>query len=91
MKLSLGQRYGLLAAILVVATIACGGVLPAIGRLPSVAGWIERNESRGIDPSARYYTDHPACDRLLERLEEARTAHPDAFYSASKSSRIGCQ
>jgi hypothetical protein len=71
-------------AVIVLATIATWGVvLPRLERLASVAERIKRNESRGIDPSARYFTDHPASGRHQERIERLVVEHRDAFWRPS--------
>ena len=65
------------AAILIVWTL----VLPWIGSRPSVRSQIEHLNRRGIDPSALYYTDLEAMERLESEVVEISRAHPDAFWS----------
>jgi len=62
-------RLALLAAAAAILWLA---VLPFIGREPGVRRYIERNESLGIDPSAKFYTELPAMPAIVERVEAAR-------------------
>ncbi|MBA3480802.1 MAG: hypothetical protein H0T51_03210 [Pirellulales bacterium] len=66
---------------LCIAAIAAGWLLllPWAARTPSVRGMIERNESLGIDPSAKFYSELPAMPAILDRVTEIRRRHGDAF------------
>lgn len=55
-------------------------VLPRLARVDSIARQMEFFESRGIDPSARYYTDQPAGWRNAAVMEEKLQQNPDAFW-----------
>jgi hypothetical protein len=46
--------------------------LPWIATQPSTAERLRFLEERGIDPSAMYYTELDAMDRILDRLERPR-------------------
>jgi hypothetical protein len=50
--------------------------LPRIGRMPAVRATIEHNESAGIDPAAKFYSEVPAMPRILERVRRARAVGP---------------
>ena len=54
-----------LTAWVVVATSFWLVALPRIGELPAVRTTIRRNESLGIDPSAKFYSELPAMPRFL--------------------------
>ena len=58
-----------------------GMVLPRVARLESVAKDMQFLESRGIDPSARYYTDQPIGWRSAAAIEEKLRASPAAFWT----------
>ncbi len=63
----------------VIATVWLG-VLPRVARLEPVAKGMHFLESRGIDPSARYYTDQPIGWRSAKVIEEKVRAEPQAFW-----------
>ena len=60
--------------------VVWGMVLPRVARLGPVAGDMEFLESRGVDPSARYYTDQPIGWRSAAAIEEKVSAEPEAFW-----------
>ncbi|HEY5311892.1 MAG TPA: hypothetical protein VIK18_05210 [Pirellulales bacterium] len=68
----------LLAAAAVVAVVWLG-ILPYIGSLPPIRTYIERNDSRGIDPSAKFYTELPGMPRFAARIDDARRRDAAAF------------
>jgi len=51
-----------------------------VARLEPVAKDMQFLESRGIDPSARYYTDQPVGWRSAAAIEEKLNASPAAFW-----------
>ncbi len=59
-------------------------VLPRVAQMPNVASRIRFMESRGIDPSARFYSELPCAmpnaDEIARRMQES----PDAFWSFKK-------
>jgi hypothetical protein len=55
-------------------------VLPYISQQAGVRTYIERNETLGIDPSAKFYTELPAMPALLDRAESVRRRNRDAFW-----------
>ena len=61
-----------------------GFVLPRVARIEPVARDMQFLESRGIDPSARYYTDQPIGWRSAAAIEEKVSAEPAAFWGGSK-------
>jgi len=50
------------------------GVLPWLGRLPSVESRRQWLDERRIDPSAMFYTELEAMDPILKRLESPADA-----------------
>jgi hypothetical protein len=64
------------AAALIACTAAAAVVwlalLPQLAELPRVRAMIARNESLGIDPSAKFYSELPAMPRLVDQVRSAR-------------------
>jgi len=54
-------------------------VLPRIGALPPVRDYISRNESLGIDPSVKFYSELPAMRSIQFRVEEIRRSQAESF------------
>ena len=54
-----------------IGTVWCIG-LPYLASRQSMRAYTQWLDERGIDPSAMYYTELPAMDRILERLERTR-------------------
>ena len=71
------------SVILIVWTL----VLPWIGSWKSVQSQIEYLDRNGIDPTALYYTDLEAMERLESNVAAVSQAHPDAFWSISSAPR----
>ncbi|MHB0954982.1 MAG: hypothetical protein ACYC6N_20115 [Pirellulaceae bacterium] len=71
--------WRLLAACLMIVSIWIG-LLPALGRTPSVRTHIERNADGGIDPSAKFYSELPRMPLILERVESAHRRAGSAFW-----------
>ena len=61
-----------LAGCLAAAAILWLAVFPRIGAMPGVRQTIQRNESLGIDPSAKFYSELPAMPRIVEQVRDAR-------------------
>jgi hypothetical protein len=55
--------------------------LPRLGRQPAIQHSIERNESLGIDPSAKFYTELPGMPDFYDRTDSARRRNAAAFGS----------
>jgi len=55
--------------------------LPLLGSRPAIQRSIERNESLGIDPSAKFYTELPGMPDFYDRTDSARRRHAAAFGS----------
>lgn len=49
-----------------------GFVLPGMNRVPGIASRIIDLQSKGIDPSAMYYTDLEIAEEISFRAEHAR-------------------
>jgi len=58
-------------------------VLPWLGRQPAVRAHIERNESQGIDPTAKFYTETESTRHALTRLHSLERREPGALWAAS--------
>jgi hypothetical protein len=67
-------RLGPGVLIACVAAVAVGwlAVLPLVGKLPAVRTMIDRNNSLGVDPSAKFYSELPAMPRLVDQVRDAR-------------------
>ncbi|HEX4147221.1 MAG TPA: hypothetical protein VHY91_27235 [Pirellulales bacterium] len=69
--------------------LACGaiialvwlGALPLLGRQPAIRHHVERNQSLGIDPSAKFYTELPGMPDFFDRTDTARRQHAATFGS----------
>ena len=70
-------------AIVLTVGVIWGVVLPQITRFRAVAEWIDRNESQGIDPSAKFYTEHDAYPGFVHRINQLRESHDEAFWRPS--------
>ena len=55
-------------------------LLPFLSTQPTIAARIERLESKGIDPSAMFYTELDIMDDISHRWEESKAKHPDALW-----------
>jgi hypothetical protein len=55
------------------------GALPLLGRRPAMHDYIERNQSLGIDPSAKFYTELPGMPDFFDRTDSARRRGRGAF------------
>lgn len=47
-----------------------GWGLPWIAQLPTIDKRLQFLDERGIDPSAMYYTELDAMDKILQRIEQ---------------------
>jgi hypothetical protein len=61
----------LLAAAAVIAAVWLG-ILPYVGSRPTIRAYIARNDSLGIDPSAKFYTELPGMPQFAARIDDAR-------------------
>ena len=75
---SQGRWFRLLAATAVVAGIWLVG-LPRLAEQPAVRHYIDDNEARGIDPSAKFYTELPGMPAFYSRVQDARRRDRAAF------------
>jgi len=68
-------------ALCTAALAACWLVLlPLVGQAPEVRDMIERNESLGIDPSAKFYSELPVIPEVLRRMRVHHRRAPTAFW-----------
>jgi hypothetical protein len=74
------RGWGWLVGVCAVLVGVWGFVLPRVARLEPVAKDMQFLESRGIDPSARYYTDQPVGWRSAAAMEKKLDASPAAFW-----------
>jgi hypothetical protein len=77
------RRWFRLIAVSAAVVAVWGYVLPRVARWEPVAEDMRFLESRGIDPSARYYTDQPVGWRSAATIEEKVSAQPEAFWGGS--------
>lgn len=61
-----------LAAIAAAIAAAWLLLLPLVARTPTVERHIRRNESHGVDPSAKFYSELPAMPELWQRIKRAQ-------------------
>jgi len=59
-------------------------VLPALGQLASVRHRIDGNHAAGINPTAVFYTDHPAMTDIERRIAAKVDAPSAWFWKRSK-------
>lgn len=76
------QRWSSFGLAVSLFALAWTTLLPWIGSLDSVRNRIDSLAEQGVDPSALYYTDLPAMERIVSRVSAARRANPEAFWSA---------
>lgn len=57
-----------LAVVTTCMVVAWLVVLPQIGEFPHVRAMIDHNDERGIDPTAKFYTELPMMGRVRERI-----------------------
>ena len=62
-------------------------VLPWIGSRPSVRMQIEYLDRDGVDPTALYYTDLEAMERVESDIAAISQSHPDAFWRIGSAAR----
>ena len=72
-------RRSLAACCLIVALLWLG-VLPAISNRPQIQSEIRDLESRGIDPSAMFYTELDVMDEVLGRIDRFHRRYPSALW-----------
>jgi hypothetical protein len=68
-----------LLATAVLVTAVWLGILPYVGSRPGIRAYIEQNDSAGIDPSAKFYTELPGMPGFLTRIDDARRRDGAAF------------
>jgi hypothetical protein len=57
-----------LALITACAAVVWLVVLPRVGEVEHVRAMIDHNEARGVDPSAKFYSELPMMPRVRERI-----------------------
>lgn len=82
-QMAMMRRLCWLLAVSAAVAAVWGYVLPRVARFEPVARDMQFLESRGIDPSARYYTDQPVGWRSAATIEEKVRAEPEAFWGGS--------
>jgi len=73
-------RCQLLAGLVAVLVVWCG-LLPALSRTTEMRQRIEFLESRGINPSAKFFTEQEAGWRNAADVERRIRQHPEAFWA----------
>ncbi len=56
-------------------------LLPRLEKVGAARTYIERMQARGINPSAVYYTEHPASRDWERTIRERIRRNPDSFWS----------
>jgi hypothetical protein len=56
-------------------------LLPRLEKFGAVRTFIERMQEQGINPSAVYYTEHPASRDWERTIRERIARNPDIFWS----------
>ncbi len=82
-QMAMKRRLCWLLAVSAAVVAVWGYVLPRVARWAPVAEDMRFLESRGIDPSARYYTDQPVGWRSAAAIEEKVSAEPEVFWGGS--------
>jgi hypothetical protein len=86
---SKARGYLALATTALVAIAVWGVILPRLARLPAVVAWTLRNNALGIDPSAKFYTEHEAYPAYVQRVRQVRQAHANEFWSPAPRVEVG--
>lgn len=63
--------------------------LPWVATQPAVKQHIEFMESKGVDPSALYYTDLEVIGQIRANVSEKRQSAPEAFWTKSIRYLVG--
>ncbi len=63
-------------------------ILPRLGEHPAVRELVERNEAKGIDPSAKFYTEHPGMSQFLDNVETAHRHAGSEFWLKSRQQKV---
>lgn len=61
-------------------------LLPWVESWPAVRDKIHFEESRGIDPSAMFYTELDAMEPIAERVKRLDQSHGNAFWNRNAGS-----
>jgi hypothetical protein len=81
MKPSLRGGWLSLAAATAMIAVVWTALLPALAEQPRVRERIDFLDSRGVDPSAMFYSDLKALDRVLDRLDHHRRHHAGELWT----------
>ena len=85
------QRWLSLGACVSLILVMWLVILPAAGRTELLTRRIQFLESRGIDPSARFYTDQEAGWRNAKIMEGKLQQFPAAFWQFGDHRRPNCE
>ena len=55
--------------------------LPWVGARPLMQADLRRQQARGINPGAMFYTELEALPPIVRHVEQLRKSHPEAFWS----------
>ncbi len=77
------QKYLTLGSSIVLIAIVWGTVLPWIGSHCGINERMENLDSKGIDPSALYYTELEIMESISDKIEEAHRRHGKTFWQPS--------
>jgi hypothetical protein len=78
-----------LALLIAVVAALWGVTLPRLARTPAAAAHIALMKERGIDPSAKFYTELDALPRVLAEIDRAKELDRGAWWKPSCWRRSG--
>ena len=79
LQTKLAGRVWLAVAVAAISVLWLGA-LPRLAATARMQDTIERNESLGIDPSAKFYTELPLMPATIDRVDSVRRRDPPAFW-----------
>lgn len=83
-----GRRVASLLAAVVGIAMVWGILLPAVSQVDTIRTRNDFLDSRGIDPSAKFFTDQAAGRRNAAVVEKKVAENPELFWSTSRQSGL---
>lgn len=83
-----GKRLASLLAAVVAIVIVWGVLLPAVSQMATIRTRNDYLDARGIDPSAKFFTDQAAGRRNAAVVEKKVAENPELFWSTSRQSGL---
>ncbi|MGB0740109.1 MAG: hypothetical protein ACPGXX_08545 [Planctomycetaceae bacterium] len=72
-----------LCCVLAVASFVWLKVLPDLAERPELRRQMDELESRGIDRTAMFYSDHPVSEQSEQTIRRVMERNPDLFWRPS--------